>query len=128
MRWVTFYSVTKHTLGEFKNDKRTGRGVFHRANGERYEGEFKDGKRHGVGVSYVPTNEEVKKTPLNHLPQLSCSGADLRGWVDGMITQGREKIYREEWVDGSLISKYEIGPEVPLPPPPRIDWGGELTS
>jgi hypothetical protein len=29
-----------------------------------------------------------------------------------VCAQGKEKVYREEWVDGSLISKYEIGPEV----------------
>jgi hypothetical protein len=61
---IFFHNQTNHFVGEFKNDKRTGRGVFHRANGERYEGEFKDGKRHGVGVSYVPTNEEVPSPPL----------------------------------------------------------------
>jgi hypothetical protein len=50
--------------------------VFHRANGERYEGEFKDGKRHGVSVSYVPTNEEV---PLAALPTPTPHAITLLG-------------------------------------------------
>ncbi len=57
--------------GSFKNDKRTGRGVFYRANGERYEGEFKDGKRHGIGISTLQINgEEVSHNA--HLQFTAC--------------------------------------------------------
>ena len=41
--------------GTFKNDKRHGKGIYHRVSGERYQGEWKDGSRHGRGAYYWPT-------------------------------------------------------------------------
>jgi hypothetical protein len=34
------------------NDKRTGRGTYYFANGDKYEGYFNNGKRDGVGFSF----------------------------------------------------------------------------
>ena len=36
--------------GDYKDDRRNGRGVFTFANGDKYEGDFRDDKRHGVGA------------------------------------------------------------------------------
>jgi hypothetical protein len=36
--------------GEWKEDKKNGKGVFMWANGDRYEGEWKDDKPNGRGV------------------------------------------------------------------------------
>ena len=39
--------------GEFKNDKRHGKGIEYLRNGSiEYEGDWKDGKRHGKGIEY----------------------------------------------------------------------------
>lgn len=37
-------------MGEWKNDKVEGFGVFVMKNGSRYEGEFKNSLKHGVGT------------------------------------------------------------------------------
>ena len=36
--------------GEFKNDKRNGKGILKVADGDYYEGEFKDDKKDGIGI------------------------------------------------------------------------------
>ena len=33
--------------GEYKDDKKNGKGIFYYNKGDRYEGEFKDGKKNG---------------------------------------------------------------------------------
>ena len=38
--------------GDFKNDKREGKGVQYYKNGDRYEGDFKNNKREGKGIFY----------------------------------------------------------------------------
>ena len=37
-------------MGEYKDDKRNGQGIYTWANGNRYEGEFKDDKINGRGL------------------------------------------------------------------------------
>ena len=37
-----------------------GEGVFHYANGNRYEGEFVDGKRKGKGTFYFANGDKVE--------------------------------------------------------------------
>ncbi len=44
--------------GEFKDDKRHGRGVYRYASGDVYEGEFKDGNFHGQGVYSKPNGSK----------------------------------------------------------------------
>ena len=41
--------VSLKILGEYKNDKKEGFGVYKWADGRRYEGMWKDGKQHGKG-------------------------------------------------------------------------------
>ena len=36
--------------GDFRDDKRTGRGIFTWPDGDHYDGDFIDGKRHGRGI------------------------------------------------------------------------------
>jgi antitoxin component YwqK of YwqJK toxin-antitoxin module len=38
--------------GEFKNNKREGKGIFYYNNGDRYEGDYKNDKREGKGILY----------------------------------------------------------------------------
>ena len=37
-------------MGEFKDDKMNGRGLYTWASGDRYEGQWKDDKRNGQGI------------------------------------------------------------------------------
>jgi len=48
-------------MGEWRNDKFGGVGVYLYANGQRYEGEWSDGKKHGEGVFYHTTTGQVQK-------------------------------------------------------------------
>jgi hypothetical protein len=43
--------------GEFKGSKRNGRGIFWWGDGSRYEGQFKDGVQSGYGILYRQSNE-----------------------------------------------------------------------
>jgi hypothetical protein len=41
--------------GEWKDEKKNGKGVYKFANGGKYEGEWKDGNKHGKGI-YISAN------------------------------------------------------------------------
>ena len=38
--------------GDWKNDNRTGKGIYYFKSGNRYEGDFKNGKKEGKGIFY----------------------------------------------------------------------------
>ena len=38
--------------GDFKNNKRDGKGIYYYKNGDRYEGGYKNHKKEGQGVMY----------------------------------------------------------------------------
>lgn len=60
-------------LGIFRTDKRTGKGVFFRSNGEKYEGEFRDGKRHGVGLSHIADDKTGQEKVTAFFPSFYFS-------------------------------------------------------
>ena len=37
-------------VGEFRNNKKNGKGVYTFSNGEKYKGQFKDNQRNGKGI------------------------------------------------------------------------------
>ena len=39
-------------IGEYKNNKINGYGIFYFKNGDKYEGEFKNGRNYGYGTFY----------------------------------------------------------------------------
>ena len=39
-------------FGQFRNDKREGKGIYYYNNGDRYEGDWRNGKREGQGIYY----------------------------------------------------------------------------
>ena len=45
-------------VGEFKDDKAHGQGIFTFVNGDEYVGEFKDGELHGQGTYYLSNGDE----------------------------------------------------------------------
>ena len=63
--------------GQFLNDKRHGKGIYHYANGERYEGDYFEGMRQGQGTMYYKNGRKdegewqndqfVKKSFFNKL-------------------------------------------------------------
>ena len=44
--------------GEFKDDKKHGKGIFTFLDGQKYVGEFKDDKKHGKGVLIFPNGDK----------------------------------------------------------------------
>ena len=51
--------------GDFKNDKREGKGIFYMNNGDRYEGDFKNGLRDGKGIFYYNNGDREMGDYLN---------------------------------------------------------------
>ncbi len=49
-----------HYVGEFRNGKRNGQGIYTNAIGEKYVGEFRDDKRNGQGIEFG-ANEVIKR-------------------------------------------------------------------
>ena len=45
----TLFLMVDKYVGEFKNGKQHGQGIFTTPSGNKYVGEFKDGKQHGKG-------------------------------------------------------------------------------
>lgn len=46
--------------GDFRENKREGRGILFKADGSRYEGEFKNDQPEGHGVSYLPGGATIE--------------------------------------------------------------------
>ena len=47
-------------MGEWKNNKREGNGIYYFYNGDRYEGEFKNNKIEGIGTIYFSNGERFE--------------------------------------------------------------------
>jgi hypothetical protein len=79
--------------GEWKEDKKNGKGVFMWANGDRYEGEWMDDKPNGRGVKTWAKGDRcvpfslslpLKRTTLHHSPTHVCHACRYEGeWKDG---------------------------------------------
>lgn len=52
MIWFKDGKQSGSHVGEFRDGKANGRGVFTRGDGDRYEGEFRDGKPDGQACSH----------------------------------------------------------------------------
>ena len=48
----------KRYEGDYKNDKREGKGIMYWNDGARYEGDFKNDKREGKGIMYYNDGEK----------------------------------------------------------------------
>ena len=49
---VKIYNDGEKYEGQFKDDKRHGKGIFYYASGDKYDGEWKNNNRHGKGIEY----------------------------------------------------------------------------
>lgn len=53
-------TIVDHCLGEWKNGKRHGIGIFWSVDGDRYEGDWIDDKKDGYGVYTYQDGEEYR--------------------------------------------------------------------
>ena len=58
------YNGSKY-IGNYKNDKRDGKGIYYFNSGNRYEGEWKNGKREGKGIFYYNDGDREMGDYLN---------------------------------------------------------------
>ena len=75
-------------VGEFKDDKCHGYGVYLEKNGDKYEGDWKNGLKHGKGNEFLGV---IFKVNLG-----------VQTNADGSIYTGD---FYENWKDGSVILK-----------------------
>ena len=59
-------------IGEWKNGKLNGNGIYYLKNGERFEGNFIDDKYNGYGKYYYNDGEFLEGIFKNDLPSGSC--------------------------------------------------------
>jgi len=55
-------------IGEFKDNKIHGQGVFTSKSGSRYQGEYKHGKMDGQGTYTYPNGKKITGTWVNDSP------------------------------------------------------------
>ncbi len=99
--------------GDFRKNKREGRGVLFKADGSRYEGEFKNDLPEGHGVSYLPGGATIEAEFKNGLANgfgvvLMPSGGRYLGEFRNGRYDGRGTFithdnirYDSEWRDGA---------------------------
>lgn len=103
--------------GEYKDNKRNGKGTYYHANGDRYEGEWINGKKCGKGVLYYANGDKYDGEWEND----ERSGKGSLTYVNGNRYEGGWKYnnkngkgvfhyangnrYEGEWEDGKMNSR-----------------------
>ena len=82
--WLQNTQATDRFSGEYRDGKRTGRGVYTWADGERYEGEYRDDKRTGRGVYTWPNGDRYE----GGFRDGHFHGRGIMTWVDGSRYEG----------------------------------------
>jgi len=103
--------------GEWKNDKRNGKGIYTHASGNIYEGEFKDNKRNGKGTFTYPNGEKY----VGEFKDNKKHGHGTYTWADGEKYIGEHKnntrsglgiyIYgtNSQWAGDQYVGEYSDG-------------------
>jgi hypothetical protein len=102
--------------GEWKDGKEHGKGIYTFSDGRKYEGEFKDGKEHGKGIYTFSNGSKIYegewKDGLEH-------GKGIYTWPDGSKYEGEWKDGKEHgkgiftWTNGSIYEgRHEHGERV----------------
>ena len=92
--------------GEFKDDKREGKGVYIWKDGEKYEGEWKNDKREGKGILHYNEGDRYEGEYKNNIKE----GKGIMYYKDGNRYEGEWKNNKREgkgifyWINGD---KYE---------------------
>ncbi|GMH40083.1 hypothetical protein BSKO_07987 [Bryopsis sp. KO-2023] len=80
-------------LGEWKNNKKHGKGTFVYKNGDKYEGDWVNGKRHGLGTLWQFSDGKYKIRYNGHW-------RDDTPWGNGLFYDDNGNLYEGEWVNG----------------------------
>ena len=87
------YLHTAQYQGEWKNDKRHGRGTLQKANGTRYVGEWAHGNRHGQGTLWTTKDGKLVKRYQGQWVNDCPHGSGIHYYKNG-------DIYNGEWCKG----------------------------
>ena len=88
--------------GEFRDDKRNGRGTFYHASGDRYEGEFRDDKRNGRGTySFLADNQFKGDRYEGEFRDSKYNGLGTYYRANGKVTTGF-------WQDNNYVGTTEL--------------------
>jgi len=92
VQWLHDGIVAQY-VGEMREGKRNGKGVFTSANGDRYDGEWQDDKRNGKGVAISPKGDHYEGEWRDDRPHGSGDAViqgvhHLGKWVDGCFKDG----------------------------------------
>jgi hypothetical protein len=110
--WLQNTQATDRFSGEYRDGRRTGRGVYIWSDGERYEGEFRDDKRTGRGVYTWPGGRRYEGSFRDghfhgHGAMTWADGSRYDGqWQDsrahgsGSKTEPDGSVYTGQWVRG----------------------------
>jgi hypothetical protein len=88
-----YYKDGNLYIGQWRNSEKEGIGTLYFRNGEKYYGEFKSGKKNGKGYLVAADGNKF----IGHFKDNKKDGK-------GVIYYKKNKIAREEWNDGVLIS------------------------
>lgn len=110
--WLQEQRATDRFVGEYRDGRRTGRGVYTWSDGERYEGDYRDDKRTGRGVYTWPNGDRYD----GGFRDSHFHGRGAMAWADGSRYEGEWQesrahgngtktepdgsVYRGQWVHG----------------------------
>lgn len=88
--------------GEWKDDKKSGKGVFVWENGEKFDGLWKDDSRNGAGTSYWQNGDHFEGIWVDDLR----NGPGIYYWKNGQHLEG---IWKNDKIEGDVVMKSKEG-------------------
>jgi hypothetical protein len=82
--WQQNGQTTDRFVGEYRDGRRTGRGVYTWSNGERYEGDYRDDRRTGRGIYTWPNGDRYE----GGFRDSHLHGRGVMTWADGSRYDG----------------------------------------
>ncbi|KAL1490983.1 hypothetical protein ABEB36_011648 [Hypothenemus hampei] len=122
LRHTIYNGVGDKYIGEWKNDKKTGKGVILTRNSELYEGDMKENYRHGFGVlaQRIPNTDVFRLLYRGDWRYGKMDGNGLRIYPDGSyyigeFKKGKRQGHGQQWYpvgaffDGIFINDLKNG-------------------